>query len=58
FFGKIAPAVMLNLGVIPKDMDKTAVHSPTFVADEDSIAIGVNLMANIIADYQYGHAKK
>lgn len=58
FFGKIAPAVMLNLGVIPKDMDKTAVHSPTFAADEDGIPIGVNLMANIIADYQYGHAKK
>lgn len=58
FFGKIAPAVMLNLGVIPKDMDKTAVHSPTFAADEDSIAIGVNLMANIIADYLYKHEKK
>jgi amidohydrolase len=58
FFGKIAPTVMLGLGVIPKDIDKTAVHSPTFIADEASISIGVNLMANIIADYQIKHAKK
>jgi len=58
FFGKIAPAVMLGLGVIPKDIDKTAVHSPTFMADEASIPIGVNLMANIIADYQTRHEKK
>jgi len=58
YFGKLAPAVMLNLGVVPKDLDQTAVHSPTFRADEDSIAIGVNLMANIIADYQTRHAKK
>jgi metal-dependent amidase/aminoacylase/carboxypeptidase family protein len=49
---------MLYLGVVPKDLDKTAVHSPTFMADEDSIAIGVNLMANIIADYQTRHTKK
>jgi amidohydrolase len=58
YFGKIAPSVMLGLGVIPKDIDKTAVHSPTFMADEASIPIGVNLMANIIADYQTRHAKK
>ncbi|MCU0288349.1 MAG: amidohydrolase [Acidobacteria bacterium] len=57
FFGKVAPAVMLNLGVVPKDIDKTAVHSPTFVADEDSISIGVNLMANIIVDYQDKHSE-
>ena len=58
FFGKVAPAVMLNLGIIPKDINKTSVHSPTFMADEDSIPIGVNLMANIIVDYQNKHAKK
>jgi amidohydrolase len=55
YFGKLAPAVMLGLGVIPQDRDKTSVHSPGFMADEASIAIGVNLMANIIADYQTKH---
>jgi len=58
YFGKLAPAVMLGLGVIPADREKTAVHSPTFVADEASIPIGVNLMANVIMDYLAKHAKK
>jgi amidohydrolase len=57
YFGRLAPAVMLNLGVVPADRDKTAVHSPTFVADEASIPIGVNLMASIIMEYQTKHAK-
>jgi amidohydrolase len=56
-FGTVAPAVMFNLGVIPPDRDSTAVHSPTFVADEASIPIGVNLMANIIVDHQMKPAK-
>ena len=57
YFGKVAPAVMLLLGVVPADRDKTAVHSPTFVADEAAIPIGVDLMANIIMDYQTRHAR-
>jgi len=56
-FGKIAPALMLNLGVEPADGEETAVHSPTFVADEASIPIGVSLMANIILDYQLKRAR-
>ena len=51
-YGTIAPAVMLNLGVVPPDREATAVHSPTFVADEAAISIGVNLMANILLDHQ------
>lgn len=58
YFARLAPAVMLNLGVVPADRDKTAVHSPTFVADEAGIPLGVNLMANIILDYQTRHAAK
>jgi len=56
YFGKLAPAVMLGLGIVPADKDKTAVHSPTFVADEAGIPLGVNLMANVILDYQTRHA--
>jgi len=52
YFGTIAPAVMFNLGVVPPELEATAVHSPTFVADEAAIPIGVNLMANIILDHQ------
>jgi len=52
YFGTIAPAVMFNLGVVPPELEATAVHSPTFLADEAAIPIGVNLMANIILDHQ------
>ena len=58
YFAKLAPAVMLGLGVVPVDRDKTSVHSPTFVADEAGIPLGVNLMANVILDYQTRHARK
>jgi amidohydrolase len=57
-FGRIAPALMLGLGVIPPDRETTAVHSPTFVADEAAIPIGVNLMANILLDHQTRAARK
>jgi amidohydrolase len=57
YFGTIAPAVMLYLGVVPADREATAVHSPTFLADEAAIPIGINLMANIILDHQLGAAK-
>jgi amidohydrolase len=58
YFARLAPAVMLGLGVVPADRDRTAVHSPTFVADEAAIPLGVNLMADIIMDYQTRHARK
>ena len=57
YFGTVAPAVMFYLGVVPPDRDTTAVHSPTFVADEAAIPVGVNLMATIILDHQMKPAK-
>ena len=57
-FGRIAPAVMFGLGVIPPDRETTAAHSPAFVADEAAIPIGVNLMADIILDHQARAARK
>ncbi len=53
FFAKEVPSVMLNLGVVTKDMEKTAVHSPTFVADEAAIPVGVRTMASIIVDFLF-----
>jgi amidohydrolase len=58
YYGKIAPALMLMLGVVPPDREATAVHSPTFMADEAAIPIGVDLMANIILDHQARAAKR
>ncbi len=51
YFGRLAPAVMFGLGVVPQHLESTSVHSPTFIADEAAIPIGVNLMANILLDH-------
>ncbi|MGQ9672347.1 MAG: M20 metallopeptidase family protein [Candidatus Aminicenantales bacterium] len=51
YFAREIPAVMLWLGVVPEDVEKTSVHSPTFVADEKSIPIGVEVMSAILLDY-------
>ncbi|MDD8015914.1 MAG: M20 family metallopeptidase [Acidobacteriota bacterium] len=55
-FARLAPAVMLDLGVVPKDIARTSVHSPTFIMDEDSIPVGVGLMSAVIWDYLARHA--
>lgn len=51
YFREVAPIAMFGLGVVPQDLEATAVHSPTFLADEAAIPIGVNLMANILVDH-------
>jgi amidohydrolase len=58
YFAQQIPSVMLNLGVLPKDIPKTSVHSPTFVADEESIPLGTKVMCSVILDYLAGHKAK
>ena len=50
-FARLTPSAILWLGVLPAGMARTALHSPTFVADEQSIPVGVKLMSGIILDY-------
>jgi len=50
-FARLTPSVILWLGVVPPEEGKTALHSPTFVADERAIAVGVKLMSGILLDY-------
>jgi len=52
YFAREIPAVMLWLGVVPEHLSRTSVHSPTFLADEKSIPIGVKTMASIFLHYQ------
>ncbi len=51
YFTQLAPSVMLYLGVVPKGVENSYVHTPTFVVDEAAIPIGVRLMSSIIWDY-------
>lgn len=52
YFAQQIPAVMLWLGVVPENLAKTSVHSPTFMADEKSIPLGVKVMASILLHYR------
>lgn len=52
YFAREIPAVMLWLGVVPENLTKTAVHSPTFLADEKCIPLGVKVMSSILLRYQ------
>ena len=51
YFAREIPAVMLSLGVVPPHLEKTAVHSPTFIADERAIGLGIKLMSCLLMDY-------
>lgn len=55
YFARETPSVMIGLGVVPKDMAKTSVHSPTFIADEEGIPLGVKIMSVVILDYLTRH---
>ncbi|MGB9004164.1 MAG: amidohydrolase [Candidatus Aminicenantales bacterium] len=58
YFAREVPSVMIYLGVVPKDSGGTALHSPTFVADEESIPLGVKVMSEVILDYLARHRRK
>lgn len=51
YFAREIPAVMLGLGAVPPHLEKTSVHSPTFIADERAIGLGIRLMSCILMDY-------
>ena len=58
YFAREVPSVMLGLGVVPKDVAKTSVHSPTFIVDEQGIPLGVEVMSSIILDYLNSHKRQ
>lgn len=56
YFAREVPSVMLGLGVTPKNMEKNALHTPAFIADEECIPVGTRSMASIVLDYLYKSA--
>jgi amidohydrolase len=58
YFAREIPSVLLWLGIVPADVETTALHSPTFIADEQSIPVGVKVMSSVILDYLGGQARR
>jgi amidohydrolase len=51
YFAREIPAVMLWLGAVPENVDKTSVHSLMFIVDEKCIPVGIKVMSAVIHDY-------
>ncbi|MBM3296956.1 MAG: amidohydrolase [Candidatus Aminicenantes bacterium] len=51
YFAREAPGAMLGLGVVPEGSGGVALHSPTFVADEAAVPLGVKVMSAVILNY-------
>jgi metal-dependent amidase/aminoacylase/carboxypeptidase family protein len=49
---------MLWLGAVPENVEKTSVHSPTFIADEKCIPVGIKVMSVVIHDYLEAERQK
>jgi amidohydrolase len=50
-FRRQLPAVLLQIGVTPRGQKATRIGASEFVADDQSIALGVHLLANLLVDY-------
>jgi amidohydrolase len=55
YFAKLVPSVMLDLGVMPPGKEGITVHSPSFVADQKAIPVGMRIMSRILWDYNSRH---
>jgi amidohydrolase len=55
YFAKAAPGLMFRLGVQKPGGPPTLTHSPTFLADEACIPVGVRTMSGIVLEYLAAH---
>lgn len=50
-FRRRVPSVLVQLGSSTRGRKPTRIRTPGFVADEACLAVGVNLMSNLVVDY-------
>ena len=58
YFANEVPGFFYRLGTLKPGTQSGPHHSPTFRADDDSIAIGMRVMANLLLDYLHAAAQK
>ena len=58
YFANEVPGFFYRLGTLKQGTTSGPHHSPTFRADDDSVAIGMRAMANVLVDYLYAAAQK
>ncbi len=57
YFANEVPGFFFRLGTLKQGTTSGPHHSPTFRADDDSVAIGMRAMANLLVDYLYAAQK-
>jgi len=50
YFANAVPGVYFRLGVVAPGTTSSALHTPTFRADDSAIAVGMRAMASLVAD--------
>ena len=50
-FRRRVPSVLVQLGSSTRGRKPTRIRTPGFVADEACLAVGVNLLSNLVVDY-------
>ncbi|HEX7181442.1 MAG TPA: amidohydrolase [Thermoanaerobaculia bacterium] len=51
YFANVVPGVYFRLGVLKPGTTSGGLHTPTFRADDSSVAVGMKAMARLLADY-------
>ena len=57
YFANEVPGFFYRLGTLKEGTTSGPHHSPTFRADDDSVAIGMRTMANVLVEYLYAAQK-
>jgi amidohydrolase len=56
-FSKAVPGFFYFLGTHKEGTETGPIHSPTFRADDDAVAVGMRAMSNVVMDYMLRRAK-
>jgi amidohydrolase len=57
YFANEVPGFFFRLGTLKEGTVSGPHHSPTFRADDDSVAVGMRAMSNVLMDYMFRRAK-
>ncbi len=56
YFANVVPGFYFRLGIVKPGTTSGDHHTPTFLADDSAIPVGIRAMANVLVDYLKGSA--
>ncbi|MCI0485562.1 MAG: amidohydrolase [Blastocatellia bacterium] len=55
YFSNVVPGFFYRLGMVKPGTTSGGHHTPTFLADDTSVAVGIKVMSNLLVDYLERH---